>query len=284
MGLDKPLVEQYVIYLKNLLRGDLGTSLTTQRKVIEDIKSYFPATIELVAVSLLFSLILGMTFGVISAVKWDTKIDHVLRAFSVAGVSFPQFWLGIVLLLIFYVKLDVAPGVGRIAPKLMLARPFETVTGLYLVDTLIARNIPAFLNSLHHLLLPAFCLSLSPVARIVRITRASMLDVLNMDYILAARAKGLRESIVVLKHGLRNALNPIITIFFLTLGYSLGGAVLIEKIFAWPGMGRYAFMAATNLDYPAIQGVALLAVISIALANLAADIAYMVADPQIRLQ
>ncbi len=284
MGLDKPLVEQYLIYLKNLLHGDLGTSLTTQRAVFEDIRSYFPATVELVIFSLCFSLIVGLILGVISAVRQNTTLDHLLRAVSVAGVSFPQFWLGVVLLIIFYVKLDLAPGAGRIDTKLMLAHPFKNATGFFLIDTLLAGNIPAFLSSLHHLLLPAFCLSLSPLARIVRVTRTSMLDVLNMEYIAVAKAKGLRDSVVILKHAFRNALNPIITIFFLSLGYSLGGAVLIEKIFAWPGMGRYAFMAATNLDYPAIQGVALLAVLCIASANLTADISYVIANPQIRLQ
>ena len=284
MGLDKPLVEQYIIYLKNLLHGDLGTSLTTQRAVFEDLRSYFPATVELVMLSLVFSLIVGLVLGIISAVKQNTTLDHFLRAVSVGGVSFPQFWLGVVLLIIFYVKLDIAPGAGRIEPKLMLAHSFQEVTGFFLIDTLLAGNIPAFLSSLHHLLLPAFCLSLSPLARIVRVTRTSMLDVLNTEYIVVAKAKGLRDSVVILKHALRNALNPVITIFSLSLGYSLGGAVLIEKIFAWPGMGRYAFMAATNLDYPAIQGVALLAVLCIASTNLAADISYVIANPQIRLQ
>jgi peptide/nickel transport system permease protein len=284
MGLDKPLVTQYFIYMKNLLKGDLGQSISTRRAVAEDLKSYFPATVELLLFSLFFATLFGIALGVLAAVKQNQKTDHVLRAVSVAGVSFPEFWVGVVLLLVFYIHLDLAPGAGRIDPKILLTAPFKSLTGFYLIDSLLAGNIKAFMSCAHHLILPGICLGFSPLARIARVTRSSMLDVLQTDYIMACRAKGMSEWGVVLKHGLRNALNPIITIFFLSLGYAFGGAVLVEKIFAWPGMGRYAFMAASNVDYNAIQGVTLIVVIAIMLSNLAADILYSVADPEIVME
>ncbi len=284
MGLDKPLINQYFIYMANLLKGDLGQSISSRRPVQEDIKNYFPATVELLLVSLFFATLIGVALGVLAAVKQNRKTDHALRAVSVAGVSFPEFWVGVVLLLVFYIHLDIVPGAGRIDPKILMMSPFNNITGFYLIDSLLSWNIKAFLSSLHHIILPAVCLGFSPLARIARVTRSSMLDVLQTDYIIACRAKGMSEWMVILKHGLRNALNPIITIFFLSLGYAFGGAVLVEKIFAWPGMGRYAFMAASNVDYNAIQGVTLIVVIAIMLSNLAADILYSVADPEIILE
>jgi len=280
-GLDEPLHQQYFLYLKDILRGNFGTSLTSKRPVIKDIKEYLPATLELTVTSLLLAIITGIPIGIIVAINRGTFLDHAMRGLSLIGISFPRFWLGLVLLLVFYVHLDVYPGLGRIDPNVALNHPFPRVTGFYLVDTALDGNWIAFKNSLNHLLLPAFCLSLSALARIVRITRSSMLDVMREDYVTTARAKGLSEKVVVVKHILRNALNPVLTIIGLSFGYAMGGTILIETIFAWPGMGRYAFKAVSNLDYSAIMGVALVGIFGFALVNLTIDVLYVAVDPRI---
>ncbi len=281
-GLDEHLYKQYFIYMGGVLKGDLGTSLTSKRPVLKDLKEYLPATVELTFFALSFAIALGIPVGVLVALKRGSFVDHSMRAVSLIGISFPRFWLGLVLLLIFYIKFDIYPGLGRIDPQVALNHPFPHVTGLYLVDTLLGGSWAAFQNSLSHLVLPAFCLSLSPLARIVRITRSSTLDVIGEDYVVTAKAKGLPYYVVVLKHIFRNSLNPVLTIIGLTFGYSLGGTVLVETIFGWPGMGRYAFKAVSNLDYSAIMGVALVGILGFALVNLVIDILYVIVDPRIK--
>jgi len=283
-GLNDPVHVQYFRYMRNILRGDFGVSLISRRPVANDMHDYWPATVELVLLSLIIAFPIGIFLGILAAVKRNSIFDHASRVLSILGVSIPIFWLAIIFLIVFYVKIPLYPGIGRITPSIAIDYPFVKHTGLYLIDTLIAGQWPSFFSALSHLFLPAICLSLSPIARLTRITRASMLTVLGEDYVRVARAKGLRERLVIVKHVLRNALTPVLTISGLIVGYSLAGSVLVETIFSWPGLGTYAFKAASGSDYPAIMGVALLTTAVFILANLITDISYAMADPRVVLE
>ena len=282
-GLNDPVYVQYFRYMRNILRGDFGVSLTSRRPVADDMHDYWPATVELVLLSFIIAFPIGIFLGILAAIKRNSIFDHASRVLSILGVSIPIFWLAIIFLIVFYVKIPLYPGIGRITPSIAIDYPFVKHTGLYLIDTLIAGQWPSFFSSLSHLFLPAICLALSPIARLTRITRASMLTVLGEDYVRVARAKGLRERLVIVKHVLRNALTPVLTISGLIIGYSLAGSVLVETIFSWPGLGTYAFKAASGSDYPAIMGVALLTTAVFILANLITDISYAMADPRVVL-
>ncbi|MEB3779670.1 MAG: ABC transporter permease [Desulfurococcales archaeon] len=279
-GLDKPLGEQYVDYISGLLRGDLGKSIKTNRPVIEDLKQFFPATIELATFSLLIAIAIGIPIGIVSAIKKDTWIDHVSRVMALIGVSTPVFWLGIVLLFIFYYWLGILPGPGQLDPG--IERP-PTVTGMILLDSLIAGNFEAFKNALYHLILPSFVLGYFSSAYIMRITRASLLEVLDKEYIRTAKAKGLKDRIILYRHALRNAMIPTVTVIGITYGSLLEGAVLTETIFAWPGLGRYSTSAFLAMDLNAVMGSVLLIALVYSLANLIVDIAYAYLDPRIRV-
>lgn len=279
-GLDRPLHEQYLIYLRNLLRGDLGESYTTRRPVGTDLRLFFPATIELATAAMLYAVIVGMALGVVSAV-WNNRLaDHLARLIALIGVSLPVFWLGLLALQVFYAKLGLLPGPGRIDTRLV-APP--TRTGFYTIDSLLAGQFDVFLNTLYHLILPGIVLGSYAMGIIARMTRSSLLEVLSLDYIRTARAKGLAEQRVVLGHALRNALIPTVTVVGLTFGSLLAGAVLTETIFSWPGIGRYAVDAATKLDLPAILGVTLLIAVVYVIVNLITDILYGILDPRIRV-
>lgn len=278
-GLDQPLYKQYLIYLKGLLQGDLGISIRTQRNVIDDLKLYFPATIELSLFGIVFAVIFGMLFGVISAIKRNTAVDQILRGVSVFGVSVPSFWLALILLYIFYLVLGIVPGPGRISTH--LAAPMA-VTGFYTIDALLMGDWALFWDAVRHLLLPGACLGMFTMGLITRTTRSSLLEVLSMDYIRTARSKGLREKAVIVGHALGNALIPVITVIGVGFGNLLGGMVLVETIFAWPGIGQYAFQAAKMLDFPAIVGVALLISLNYVVLNLIVDVLYGALDPRVR--
>jgi peptide/nickel transport system permease protein len=278
-GLDKPLPEQYVIYMRALLRGDLGKSIRTRRPVAEDLKDFFPATIELSLAALLVSLAVGIPAGVLSSVWRDRLPDHVVRVLAVVGGSLPVFWLGLILIGTMYYRLGWLPGGGRIDPFIP---PPKTITGLYIADSLLTGNVKSLWSSLHHLILPASTLGYFSTAIIARMTRASMIEVLSQDYIRTARAKGLGELVVLARHGLRNAMIPTVTVAGLAFGSLLAGAVLTETIFAWPGLGRYATFSAVSLDFPAVMGVTLLAAVVYPIANLIVDLAYHLLDPRIR--
>lgn len=278
-GLDQPLYKQYLTYLGNLLKGDMGTSTRTSRPVFDDLKQYYPATVELATFGIIFAVVFGMLFGVISAIKRNTFVDQILRGISVFGVSVPGFWLALIMLFVFYLGLGIAPGPGRISPYLTV--PVH-VTGLYLVDSLIEGNWPLFWDALKHLVLPGICLGLFTMGLITRTTRASLLEVLSMDYTRTARAKGLREKSVITKHALGNALIPVITVIGVGFGNLLGGMVLVETVFAWPGVGQYAYKSAQNMDFPAIVGVSLLIALNYVLINMLIDILYGVLDPRVR--
>ncbi|MDR7545339.1 MAG: ABC transporter permease [Armatimonadota bacterium] len=280
-GLDAPAPVRFLRYLGNLARGDLGTSIATQQPVIEDLKQFIPATVELALAAMVVAVVIGVPLGVIAATSRERWPDHAARVGSLVGVSMPVFWLGLLALAVFYYRLHVAPGPGRIDPH--LATP-PLVTGLLLVDSTLAGRWDAFADALHHLALPALVLGAYVMGVITRVTRSSVLEVLAEDYIRTARAKGLGERLVILRHALRNALIPTVTVVGLAFGNLMAGAVMTETIFAWPGIGRYAVDAASKLDFPAIMGVTLFVALVYVTINFAVDVAYGVMDPRIRLQ
>ncbi|HUI69181.1 MAG TPA: ABC transporter permease [Spirochaetia bacterium] len=279
LGLDRPLPVQYVTYLGGLLKGDLGISIRNQRPVARDLMDIFPATLELTLVSILLCVLVGLPLGIFSALRRNRLFDHVSRVFSVVGISMPVFWLGLMLLLLFYSRLGWLPGSGRLDIRL---DPPARITGMYLVDSLLEGNGRAFVSALSHIILPAFCLSYVYLAIITRITRSSMISVLGLDYITTARANGLSEARVVMKHALKNALIPTVTITGLSIGELLGGAILTETIFDWPGMGKYVVDSVGYLDFPAIMGFTLVVAVVYVIINLLVDLTYAVLDPKIR--
>ena len=280
MGLDQPLHVQLYRFLSGLLRGDLGRSVKTHEPILEELRSRFPATVELTLASMLFASLFGIAAGVLSAVRRGTALDYAGMTASLVGVSMPIFWLGLILILLFSVKLGLFPISGRISPDTFV----PSVTGLLLIDTLLSGNLRAFGDALHHLVLPAITLGTVPTAVISRMTRSSMLEVMREDYIRTARAKGLPERSVVLRHALRNSFIPVLTVMSLEFGYLLGGAVITETIFAWPGVGRWLLLSVEARDFRAIQGGVILLSTVFVLINLVADLLYAWLDPRIKYQ
>jgi peptide/nickel transport system permease protein len=278
-GLNKPIPEQYWIYVTGLLRGDLGISLRTRRPVADDLRNFFPATFELSLTALILSICIGIPAGVVSSTARNRLPDHVVRILSLIGGSVPIFWLGLILIGFFYGRLGWLPGGARI-DNFIPAPP--TVTGLFTVDSLLAGDYRAFWSSVQHLFLPALALGYFSTAIIARMMRSSMLEVLSQQYVLAARAKGLRQGNVIWRHAARNALIPTMTTVGITFGSLLSGAVLTETIFSWPGLGRYATFSATSLDFPAVMGVTVLAALVYTVTNLIVDLGYQWLDPRIR--
>lgn len=278
LGLDRPLYEQYLTYVADLARGDFGISIRTRRPVADDLVRFFPATIELAVTALVFAIAVGIPLGVISAVYKDRPIDHLTRTVSVAGISMPAFWLGLLLILVFYGKLGWLPGSGRIDPG--LAPP--TATGFLLIDCVIAGDVAALWSALKHLFLPALTLGFVHVGVVTRQIRSSMLEVMQEDYVRTARAGGLARRSIIFGHALRNALIPSVTMIGLAFGDLLYGAVLTETVFAWPGMGNYVVQSIDSLDFPAIMGFTVVASTAYVIINLLVDLTYMLLDPQIR--
>ena len=281
LGLDRPPWEQYVVYVGRLLRGDLGVSIRTRRPVADDLRDFVPATIELSLAAMVVTLILGISLGVLAAVRRDGPVDLGARVFALIGGSLPIFFLGLVGLAWFNTRLRWLPGPGRLDAVL---QPPHRVTGMYTLDSLIAGDWALFRNSLWHLILPAITLGYFSTAVVLRMTRSAMLEVLNQDYIRTARAKGLREQTVLLRHALKNAMIPVLTTLGVVFGSLLSGAVLTETIFAWPGLGRYATSSATSLDFPAVMGVTLVAAVVYPVVNMLVDIGYHALDPRIKVR
>jgi peptide/nickel transport system permease protein len=277
--LDQPAPVRLASYFANLLQGNLGISYTTKRPVLESMLERFPATLELTLASLLFAFAGAIPLGVISAVKRNHPIDHIIRVLGVGGVSMPVFWSGLMLIWLFYGKLEWLPGAGRLS---VYTEPPMRITGMYTVDSLVTGNWPVFVESLRYLVLPAFVLGYAYMATLARLIRSSMLEVLGQDYVRTARAKGLTDRTVVLRHALRNALIPVTTLAGLAFAALLGGAVLTETIFSWPGIGKYVVDAALYLDYPVIMGFTLLIAIVYMLVNLGVDLLYSWLNPQIQ--
>lgn len=279
LGLDQPIWVQYATYLAHVVRGDLGRSIVTKEFVTDDLGKTLPATLELVIPSIVFSTIIGLVAGVASAANRGGAIDHVSRLVSIAGMSLPVFWLGIVLQIVFYTDLSWLPAGGRLSP--IVTSP-TTITGFYTLDSLLALNVPLFIDALRHLILPVITLSLLNVATMARMTRASLLEVLHQEYIRTARAKGLAENVVLYRHALRNALIPVLTVLGFRIGYLLGGAVIVETIFAWPGLGRRAVLALQLVDIPVVAAFTIYVTAGYALINLLIDLSYSRLDPRIR--
>lgn len=276
-GLDEPLHVQFAVYVSQVARGDFGQSIRTRRPVSADIRDFFPATFELTTTAMFLAVVLGIPLGIISAVWRDRFLDHASRVFSVTGVSMPIFWLGLLMMLVFYIHLSILPGPGRISGE-----PPDWVTGLYILDSVLTWNWSAFGDAALHLVMPAFALAFAVLARVSRMTRSSMLETFDQDFVRTARAKGLSELWVVAKHALRNALIPTLTVVGLAYGELLGGAVATELIFAWPGMTHYVVGSMTSLDFPAVMGVTLVIAFIYILVNLVVDVTYAFIDPRIR--
>ena len=280
-GLDKPLWEQYFIYMQNLLQGDLGTSIRTGKPVLAELAQYFPATLELSIFAMIIAIVLGVGFGILSAVFQNKPIDHILRTVSVSGVSLPSFWFALIVMSFFSRTLQWFPSGGRLNVRRF--NP-QDGTGLHVLDALLQGNWAMLSDALAHLMLPALVLGFFTMGLIARQTRSNLLEAMSMDYIRTARAKGMKESRVVVRHALGNALVPVITVSGMGFCNLLGGMVFVEKIFSWPGIGQYAYLAATNTDFPAICGVSLLIAVIYVVVNLFIDILYGIIDPRIRYQ
>jgi peptide/nickel transport system permease protein len=279
LGLDRPLWVQYALYMRNAAGGDFGRSLVNRKPVIEDLRAFWPASAELALAAITISGVIGIPLGVLSAVRAGRWLDRLITPGSVFLGSMPIFWLGLMAVLVFYRVLDLLPAGGRLTIGLT---PPSAVTGLLLIDALLAGNLVVFIDALRHLILPACILSLISLAMITRVTRAAMLDILHEDYLRTARAKGLSETRVVLKHALRNASVPIVTVVGIQLGQLIGGVVVTETIFSWPGLGLYAVTAVENQDYPAIMAFTLLTTVVYVVINLLVDVLYPLLNPQTR--
>ncbi len=280
LGVDRPVHLQYLTYLGGIVRGDFGESIRTGLPVSVELLERFPATFELAISGMLIATLLGMATGIYAAVHSDRPADHAIRLFNIASFAMPIFWIGLMLLIIFAVRLRWLPVGGRLDP--VTGALFEPITRFYLLDTLLRRDIPAFVDVLRHLLLPAVTLGLVVSGFIGRMSRTSMLEVLGREYITAARAKGLRETVVVGKHALRNALIPIVTVVGLQFALLMGGAILTETVYSWPGIARYLLESIENRDFPAIQGTVVFVALFISAANLTVDVLYARLDPRVR--
>jgi len=282
LGLDKPIVAQFWDYLRNAALGDFGTSLMSGRPVLEEVTTRLGATFELTTLAVIFVVVLGVPLGVVSAVRQNSLIDHLSRTISIAGVALPLFMTGMILQMLFHGGLGWLPLQGRIGSEVLLDYPFATLTGLYLVDTLIAGEVGAFLSALAHITLPLLTLVIASIAVVTRITRSMMIEVLGEDYIRTARAYGYSPFAVYYKQGLKATLIPMLTVVGLTYGYMLGGSVVVEFVFDWPGLGGYVVGAISRNDFPAVMGVTLFLATVYLSVNLVVDLLYFAADPRLR--
>ena len=277
--LDKPFYEQFVYYLGDLGRGDLGTSYTTAQPVWADLTDRFPASFELVIYGITLAIALALPLGIVSAVKRGTVIDHISRVVAVLGVSVPIFWIGLVLLSVFYNRLEWLPGAqGRL--PIAMSEP-EQITGLFTIDALLHGDWLTFREAVKSLILPVVTLGLVAMAPIARMTRATMIDALESDYVRTSRSLGLPLRVIVLHHAFKNAFLPVLTLIAAVVGYAIGGQVLIELIFSWPGLGLYSYNAIVSSDFPAIQGFIILATTIYILIYLAVDLVSAVLDPRV---
>ncbi len=277
--LDEPITTQLWYFIRDAVQGDLGFSYIKKKPVTTLIGERLPATIELAAAALLFALAVAFPIGIISAVRQNSLLDRLSMASAFLGISMPSFWLGIILILIFAVWLKWLPVQGRINPMISL----ETITGFYILDSIITGNWVALGSSLRHLILPAVTLGAAVAAIVARVLRSSMLETLRSDYVQLARAKGASESLVVTKHALRNALIPTVTVVGLQVGVLLGGNMIVEAVFGWPGLGRLVVDAIFNRDFPLVQGAVMIYAFTFVMANLIVDVMYTYLNPKITL-
>jgi peptide/nickel transport system permease protein len=277
--LDEPIATQLWYFLSDAARGDLGYSYVKKQPVTKLIAERLPATIELAVGALIFALVLAFPIGIISAVRQNSLLDRLSMAGAFLGISMPGFWLGIILILVFAVWLKWLPVQGRLGHDAVL----QTVTGFYVIDSLITGNWPALWSSLRHLVLPSLTLGAAVAAIVARVLRSSMLEVLRADYVQLARAKGAPEGVVIIKHALRNALIPTVTVIGLQVGVLLGGNMIIEAVFGWPGLGRMVVEAIFNRDFPLVQGAVMIYAFTFVIANLVVDVMYTYLNPKIAL-
>ncbi len=280
LGLDKPLIEQFWIYLKHMAAGDFGTSVMTSRPVVQDIAHFFPATLELATTALLISLLVGVPLGMIAAARQGSTSDHIVRVVSLAGQSTPVFVLALICLLVFYVKLDIAPGTGR--QDILFQGTVPDVTHILLIDAALAGEWDAFGDALSHLAMPALLLAFYSLSTITRMTRTFMLDALSGEYIVAARARGLSASRVLWRHAFPNVLGRLVAVIALVYAGLLEGSVLTETVFSWPGLGLYLTLSLLNADMNSVLGTTLIVGILYVGFNLLADLAYRIIDPRVR--
>ena len=287
-GFDKPVPIQYYYYLVNLLSGNWGFSRSmSSEPVLTVIHQLFPATAELAIVAIIIEIAIGLPLGILSAVRKDTWLDQLTRVLALIGVSMPVFWLGLLFQYVFSYQFHVfglpaLPTTGRVDQFVISAHPLHQITGLYLFDSLVTLNFPVFSSALASIILPALTLAFTGLGLIARIMRSSMLEVLKQDYITLAKAKGLPQRIIIYRHALKNAIIPTLTIIGVSVGYTLAGAPLVEVVFSWPGVGRWAAYAIQSLDYNGIMGFTILVGIIFVSTNLIVDIAYAYANPRIR--
>jgi peptide/nickel transport system permease protein len=277
LGLDRPLPIQYLDYVARAVRGDFGQSIHFNQAVLDLILERMPATVELALASLLVALAIAFPVGILSALKRNTILDYVAMTGATLGISLPTFWVGILCIMIFAVNLGWLPGSGRVDYGVHL----ERVTGFLILDSILTRNLPALKDTLAHLVLPAGSLGIAVATFTTRLMRSSMLEVIGQDYVVTARAKGLRERVIIVRHVLRNALIPVVTLVGVQMGGLLGGAVVSETIFAWPGIGRLVIQAIYNRDFLLVQGVVLFFALLSIVINLLTDILYVWIDPRI---
>lgn len=280
MGLDDPLYTQFFRFMGEVLSGNLGTSIQTRKPVVEELMSRYPATVELALFAMLIAATVGVLVGVISAVWRNSILDYGIMAGALVGVSMPIFWLGLILMMLFSVRLHWFPAGGRLEARMI----WEGATQFVVLESLLRGEWKVFISAVRHLVLPGLALATIPLSIIARITRSSMLEVLGLDYIRTARAKGLSWGRVNFRHALKNAMLPVVTIIGLQVGLLLGGAVLTETIFSWPGLGRFIVNAIGSRDYPVVQGGIALITLAMILVNLVVDLLYTLIDPRIRYQ
>jgi len=282
LNLDKPVFEQFIYYVADVARGDFGKSLRTGQPVLDDVIERMTATFELTTIAVLIVVLVGIPLGVVSAVKQNSFIDHSARGFSIAGVALPVFLIGMILQMFFYGSLGWLPLQGRMNSEVLLDFEFPRVTGLYLIDTLIAGQYTAFASAAAHLVLPVLTLVIASLAVVTRITRNTMIEALNEDFIRTAMAYGLPNRQIYFQYALKATLIPMLTVIGLTYGFMLGGSVVVEYVFDWPGLGGYVVGAITKNDFPAVMGVTLFLSTMYLTVNLVIDILYFVVDPRLR--
>lgn len=282
LGLDQPMHVQFMSYLSDILKGNLGYSLRSKQPVSKEIKNYLPATLELVLISTIAAVFIGIPLGVLSAVKKDKILDHFSRFFSVSVVSFPTFWVALFLQLIFYRWLGWLPLGGRMSYSLSALGNVPDITGFLVLDSILTLNGPVLKEALTYMLLPGITIALYPIGLVARMTRSALLEILNEDYIYASKSYGIKKHIIIWKYALKNSLGPTITVVTLSIGFSLVNTFLIEAIFNWPGIGSYIAVSVTSLDYPAIMGVTIISTIAYVFLNLIADVVIAL-DPRVRV-
>lgn len=282
-GLDKPLYTQFFDYAGDLLQGDFGVSFRTKRPITDDLKLFVPATLELVILSMILAIVIGIPVGVISAANRGGWIDQTARVLTIAGVSIPSFWLALLLQLFFFSALDLLPLGGRLSREFVITNPIETVTGFHIIDGAITGNWAAWRNALKHLVLPTAVLATYPISLTARMTRSSMLEVLSETYIASAQAAGLTQREIFFKLALKNAIVPTLTVLGLVFSFSITGAILVEIVFSWPGLGTYVTESILSADFPVVMAVTLIVTIIYVAVNLLVDLLQALLDPRVRL-